>query len=126
MRFWVIKEFVNQQLSDQVPFFEKVVFNYMKIKLEKRYRLKNRVQVIECRRLVTPFFYFKLKTRVYQYHEWKSPYLAIPMGLLLGGVHLQALPKGQYRTYKEWQYKGKTVHSKSLLRRLNIMRAMKA
>ena len=78
--------------------------------IDKKYERLSKGVVAEYRRLVTPFFYIRLKTRTYKYYERKSMFM---LGMML--------PKGHYYHLKGWEdEKLKHVYDDKLKKRLEL------
>lgn len=87
------------------------------IKIEKKYLRLRKDTVAQYRRIVTPLFYIKLKTKIFKRYENKSRVLIMPWPFL--SAHL--LPKGSEVIYKGWNdEKDNIVTDEKLKQRLEL------
>ena len=76
-------------------------------KIDRKLKLGEHNSILEYRKIVTPLFYKKLKTRVYTFTKSKRNYLTIPIGI---SFITTKLPKGDTILYTEF----KTIEDKDV------------
>ena len=86
--------------------------------IESKYEKLSENTVAEYRRHVNPFFFFRLKTKVYKYSETKRNYYYLPWPISL----YRKLPEGEFDIYKKWSIGEDEVIDSELIKRLNLER----
>ena len=88
------------------------------VKLEYKVEQTGTKITLIHRRVVTPFFYVKLKTLAVTFEEWKQPFIWLPTPWF---PICSKLPKDTYWFLGQWEYK---VNGKSKQVKINKLEAI--